>query len=107
GKWVAFSVQTIDLEKNTKPKQIWIAPVDGGEARLVTRDGTTNERPRCSPDSKRIAYISNRGGSSQLWLADPDGSSAKQVTSLSTEAEGVLFSPDGKFLLFVSSVYPD
>jgi len=107
GKWVAFTVQTIDLDKNTKPKQIWITPLEGGESKVITKDGTSNERPRWSPDSKRIAYISNRGGSSQVWLMDPDGANAKQVTNLSTEAEGVMFSPDGKLLLFASSVYPD
>ena len=63
--------------------------------------------PRWSPDSRRIAYISDRGGSSQIWLMDPDGGNAKQVTNLSTEADGVLFSPDGKNLLFTSEVYPD
>src|SRR5262249_44132416 len=67
GKWVAFTVQTIDLDKNIKPRQIFIVSPDGGEPRQITRDGTTNERPRWSPDSKRIAYISNRSGSSQVW----------------------------------------
>ena len=65
------------------------------------------QRPRWSPDSKRIAYISDRGGSSQIWLMDPDGGNAKQVTNLSTEADGHIFSPDGKNLVFTSSVYPE
>ncbi|MBL8230689.1 MAG: PD40 domain-containing protein, partial [Bryobacterales bacterium] len=107
GKSVAFVAQTIDLDKNTKPRQIYVVPVDGGEPKMITRDGTANERPRWSPDSKRIAYISNRSGSSQIWLMDPDGGNAKQVTNLSTEASGVMFSPDGKFLLFTSDVYPE
>lgn len=107
GKFVAFTVQTVDLDKNTKPKQIYLAPMDGGEPILVTKDGTVNERPRWSPDSKRIAYISNRGGSAQVWLMEPDGGGAKQVTNLSTEASGVTFSPDGQFLLFTSDVYPE
>ena len=66
----------------------------------------SNQRARWSPDSKRIAYISDRGGSSQIWLMDTDGGDARQVTNLSTEADGVLFSPDGKNLLFTSEVYP-
>ena len=64
-------------------------------------------RPRWSPDSKRIAYISDRGGSSQIWMMDPDGGNAKQITRLSTEADGHIFSPDGKNLVFTSSVYPE
>ncbi|MBZ5584559.1 MAG: S9 family peptidase [Acidobacteriia bacterium] len=107
GKSVAFTVQTVDVAANKKPQQIWIAPLAGGSLRQVTHDGDANQRPRWSPDSKRIAYVSDRAGSSQIWLMDPDGGNAKQATNLSTEADGVLFSPDGKNLLFTSAVYPD
>jgi dipeptidyl aminopeptidase/acylaminoacyl peptidase len=107
GRWVAFSVQTVDLGANKKPTQIWIVPLDGGAPRQITQDGDDNERPRWSPDSRRIAYVSNRGGTSQIWLMDPDGSNAKAVTNFAAEADGVLFSPDGKNLLFTSAVYPE
>ena len=107
GKWVAFTVQTVDVAANRKPQQIWIVPLAGGTPRQITHDGEANQRARWSPDSKRIAYISDRGGSSQIWLMDPDGGNAKQVTNLATEADGVLFSPDGKNLVFTSEVYPE
>ena len=84
-----------------------MVPVEGGEPRQITRDGTANDRPRWAPDSKSLFYVSNRGGSSQIWSMEPDGANAKQVTNLSTEASGVMVSPDGKFLLFTSDVYPD
>ena len=32
GKSVAFTVQTIDMASNTKPTQIYVVPVDGGNA---------------------------------------------------------------------------
>jgi len=107
GKLIAFTAQTIDLDRNTKPRHIYVVPVEGGEPRQVTRDGTANDRPRWAPDSKSLFYVSNRGGSSQIWSMEPDGANAKQVTNLSTEASGVMVSPDGKFLLFTSDVYPD
>jgi dipeptidyl aminopeptidase/acylaminoacyl peptidase len=107
GKTVAFTVQTVDVDQNTKPKQIYTVPVSGGTPRQITLQGDDNERPEWSPDSTRIAFISNRGGSSQVWIMNADGSNAKPITSLSTEAGGVLFSPDGKKLVFTSNVYPD
>jgi dipeptidyl aminopeptidase/acylaminoacyl peptidase len=94
------------VEKNTRPRQIWTVPVEGGTPKVITGAGN-NDRPRWSPDSKQIAFISDRGGSSQVWMMNADGSGARQVTSISTEASGVSFFPDGKSLLFVSEVYPD
>ena len=107
GKTLAFTVQTVDVPANKKPVQIWTVPIDGGVPQQITHDGDDNERPRWSPDSRHIAYVSDRDGSSQIWLMDPDGSNAKQETHFATEADGVLFSPDGKNLLFTSTVYPD
>lgn len=106
GKTVAFTVQTIDVDANKKPRQIWTVPVAGGAPVQITRDGN-NERPRWSPDSREIAFVSDRGGSSQIWLMRADGSHPKQITSLSTDASGVVFSPDGETLVFASDVYPD
>ena len=107
GKTVAFTVQTVDLEQNTKPKQIYVIPTDGGTPQQITSQGTDNERPQWSPDSKNIAFISNRSGSAQVWIMHPDGSDARQITNISTEAGGVIYSPNGKKLLFTSAVYPD
>ena len=107
GKTVAFTVQSVDLAANTKPTSIYIVPLAGGTPTKISSGGTLNERPRWSPDSKSIAFVSDRGGSSQLWLMAPDGTDAHQITSLSTEAGGVLYSPDGKNLVFTSDVYPD
>jgi len=107
GKLVAFTVQSVDVAANKKPVQVWIVPLEGGAPRQITQDGESNQRPRWSPDSKRIAYLSDRGGSSQIWMMDPDGGNARQVTNLATEADGHLFSPDGKNLVFTSAVYPE
>ncbi|MCW5981381.1 MAG: S9 family peptidase [Bryobacteraceae bacterium] len=107
GSAVAFTVQSVDIEKNSKPKQIFTVAVLGGIPRRITWAGDNNFRPRWSPDSRRIAFISDRGGSSQIWIMDADGANPSQVTNLATEADGVLFSPDGRNLLFTSEVYPD
>jgi len=107
GKMVAFTVQSVDLAANKKPTNIYVVPLAGGEPVKITAAGTVNERPRWSPDSKSIAFISDRGGSAQVWLMAPDGSDARQITSLATEAGGVLYSRDGKNLVFTSEVYPD
>ncbi len=106
GKIVAFTVQSVDVDANSKPKQIWAVPVAGGTPVQITRDGN-NDRPKWTPDSKRIIFTSTRGEGSQVWSMDPDGLSPKQITTIPTEASGHLLSPDGKKLVFLSSVYPE
>ena len=107
GQEVAFTVQTINLEANTKPTQIYAVPTAGGRPRQLTTAGSANGRARWSPDSRQIYFVSNRGGSSQVWVMNADGSSTRQITRLSTEASGVLVSPNGALLVFLSSVYPE
>lgn len=106
GKNLAFTVDAIDLDKNTKPKQIYVVPVAGGPSVQLTREGT-NSRPRWMPDSKSIAFLSSRGGSTQIWTMTADGGDPKQITSVSTEAADVTVSLDGKWFVFTSGVYPD
>jgi len=107
GRLVAFTVQSVDLENNRKPQHIYVVPTGGGSPVQLTREGNLNQRPRWSPDSKSIAFVSDRSGSAQLWLMNADGSQPRQVTRFPTEAGGVLFSPDGKHLVFTSEVYPE
>ncbi|MFN7998895.1 MAG: S9 family peptidase [Bryobacteraceae bacterium] len=107
GRTVAFTAQTVDVANNKRITQIYVVPLAGGTPRAITQGPDSNERPRWMPDSKRIAFISSRGGLSQVWLMDADGSNPTQVTNLSTEAGGVLPSPDGKNLVFTSDVFPE
>jgi len=107
GKQVAFTVQTVDIEKNLKPKQIYVVSVSGGSPVQLTHDGNDNERLRWSADSQLIYFISDRSGSSQIWVMDNAGGHARQITRLSTETGGLLVSPNGKKIVFESSVYPE
>jgi dipeptidyl aminopeptidase/acylaminoacyl peptidase len=108
GRLVAFTVQSPDLDKNTKPEQIYVVSSDGfSTPRQLTQDGSVNERPRWSPDSRQLYFTSNRGGSEQIWVMDADGGHPRQITRLATEASGETVSPDGRKLVFLSNVYPD
>ncbi|MGD0781963.1 MAG: S9 family peptidase, partial [Candidatus Aminicenantales bacterium] len=107
GKWIAFVVTVIDKEANKGNSDIWIVSTAGGDPRRLTASPAADNTPRWSPDGKRIAFISARGGTPQIWMIDPQGGEAWPVTRLSTGASGVIWSSDGKKLAFTSSVYPD
>ncbi|MBY0230608.1 MAG: S9 family peptidase [Gemmataceae bacterium] len=107
GKWVAYSVATVDLEKNGSTSALWIAPAGEGEAKQLTTGDKKDGRPRWSPDGKRLLFQSNRSGSQQLWVIEVDGGEARQLTTISTGAEAGTWSRDGKTVAFVSAVFPE
>jgi dipeptidyl aminopeptidase/acylaminoacyl peptidase len=104
GRTVAFSVSVPDLPNNRSAHSVWTVPLTGGAPRKLVDQA---DRPRWSPDGKRIFYTGTSGGSSQIWSMNPDGSGASQITRLSTEASGETVSPDGKYLVVTSDVYPE
>jgi dipeptidyl aminopeptidase/acylaminoacyl peptidase len=107
GRKVAFSVTQPDAAANKKSNHLYVVPIEGGTPKEIGNIGDSNERPRWSPDAKKISFTSDKGGTSQIWLMDADGGNTRQITNLSTEASGELYSPDGKFIIFVSEVFPE
>jgi dipeptidyl aminopeptidase/acylaminoacyl peptidase len=106
GLWVAYTVGTPDLEADRISRDISIVSVAGSESRQLTHGGD-NERPRWSPDSKKLAFLSSRGGTRQVYSVPPEGGEPTQMTFLSAGAENELWSPDGKWIAFTTGVYPD
>ncbi len=113
GKWVVFDCVDVDLEANTKISHLWIVPASGGESRRLNPTPNHEERPRFSPDGKRLIWTSKATDPTQIWMCDFDPEAGQlvgkphQVTSVSTGADGGIWSPDGKNIVFVSAVYPD
>ena len=113
GKWVAFAAVDVDLEANTKISHLWIVPANGGEARRLNLTSNHEERPRFSPDGKRLIWTSKATDPTQIWMSNftPESGGLDgqphQVTNISTGADGAIWSPDGKNIVFVSSVYPE
>jgi len=107
GRWVAYVVTRVDLEKNQTNADIWLASTDGKSRRPLTTSPHQDRRPRWSPDGRRLVFESNRSGSFQMWLLDLAGGEAQQITDLASEATEPVWSPDGKRLAFVSKVWPE
>ena len=113
GKWVVFDAVDVDLEANTRISHLWIVPAAGGEARRLNQTPHHEERPRFSPDGKRLIWTSKATDPTQIWMCNftPESGGLDgqphQVTNVSTGADGAIWSPDGKNIVFVSSVYPE
>ena len=106
GKWVAYTVATPSLPANRLERNLWLVAVAGGEARQLTTSGH-DQRPAWSPDSKKIAFLSSRGGADAVYVLPLEGGDPVRVAQLADGAENLLWSPDGKTLAFTSNVFPD
>jgi len=113
GKWVVFDCVDVDLEANTRVSRLWIVQASGGESRRLNPTPNHEERPRFSPDGKRLIWTSKATDPTQIWMCDFDPGNGvlvgkpHQVTEISTGADGGIWSPDGKNIVFASAVYPD
>ena len=72
GKWLAYSVTTVNLDKNTKTAELWLQAIAGGEPMKLAVALPGDSGVQFAPDGKRILFLSGRVGSEQIWLADFD-----------------------------------
>ncbi len=112
GEWSTIKIDTtettwsdVDVSPDGKTivfdmlGDIYTVPIAGGEAKALTTSIAWDFQPRFSPDGKKIALISDRGGADNLWIMDADGGNARAVTE---EKEHLVhnpyWSPDGEYI---------
>jgi dipeptidyl aminopeptidase/acylaminoacyl peptidase len=98
GKWIAYTVTTIDREADKRRTAIWMVNWEGTQSLRLSYGTESASSPRWSPDGKYLAFLASRAGSdkSQIWLLDRRGGEAWQLTSVKEEIGGYAWSPDGK-----------
>lgn len=83
--------------------KIYSIELSTGAITTLTRDGDwSDEQPRWSPDGTRIAFRSNRSGSSNLYLMDPDGRNVVRLTDHPGNDYDPSWLPDGRSFVFSS-----
>ena len=82
--------------------EIWAAGArDGGDAVRVTRTYAPESQVVWTPDSRRIVYVSERGGTAHLFAYDFTSSSETQLTRAVQGDAAPAVSPDGRTVAFV------
>ena len=103
GEWVAYTVGTQDLEKDSRYSRIWMVSKSGGEPFPMTTKGSSAWNPGWSPDGKHLSFVaaSESSESSQVFTLNLRGGERLQLTDIAGGVEGYEWSPDGKQLVLV------
>lgn len=104
GKWVVYQVGYYSVKENKSHHVLYIISAKGGNAKLLTLSADNETDPAWIEGGKRIAFLSNAGGSSQIWSMNPDGTDRRKMTNDKTDIEGFKFSPDGTKVILVKSI---
>ena len=92
GKWTLWSAK----------KKLWLASVDGKQqAKELASVHGAAVQPKWSPDSKHIAFVSERGSHSLVALYDFNGDSVCYLAPSVDKDSMPRWSPDGKWIVFV------
>jgi Tol biopolymer transport system component len=79
---------------------IYIMPIEGGEAKVLRESLAYEIQPRFSPDGSKISFTSDAGGGDNIWVMNRDGSDAKQITEESFRLlNNASWSPDGDYIV--------
>jgi dipeptidyl aminopeptidase/acylaminoacyl peptidase len=109
GRWVAYTVGTINAEQDKRDTDIWMVSWDGKDQVRLTFSPDSESAPRWSPDGRYLAFLASRGTEeekkkgAQVWLLDRKGGEAQQLTDIKGGVADYAWSPDSTRLALVAS----
>lgn len=94
GKYIAFCYKG----------DIWKVAAGGGEAVRLTTSPDYEASPVWSPDSRQIAFSSDRNGNDDIFIMSASGGAPTRLTFNSATETPEAFTPDGKYVMFSASI---
>jgi dipeptidyl aminopeptidase/acylaminoacyl peptidase len=102
GSRLAFVVAEPPKEKG-RARHIWIYEKGNGVVHQFTFSAKSESAPRWSPDSTRLAFLSNReGDQQQIYVARVNGGEGAAITKGKRSISSFEWSPDGKQIAFLA-----
>jgi Tol biopolymer transport system component len=95
------------VQRTAPPADIWRIPGRGSPStdrvpeKVISSSGV-DVCPAYSPDGRKIAFCSSRGGPTNIWVSDSDGSHPIQLTDSAGWSGTPRWSPDSRRLVFDS-----
>lgn len=104
---VVYELSKPNWQENAFQIQLWLASADKSFPPFaLTNSKKNNSNAEWSPDSKSIAFTSDREGKRQLYIISAAGGEARQITKSETDISTFHWAPDGKAIAY-SAAEPD
>src|ERR1700712_4006994 len=81
---------------------LWLVPIEGGEAYKISSPPGVESFPKFSPDGKSIAFTGNYDGNKDVYTLPVTGGVPVRLTEHGYTDRVVDWTPDGKNILFAS-----
>ncbi|HYW47307.1 MAG TPA: prolyl oligopeptidase family serine peptidase [Bryobacteraceae bacterium] len=102
GQWIAWVEGGNDSNADKAFSNLWLASADGKTRRPFTEGNWQDRSPRWSPDSSRIAWLSDRAGKPQILVQGLEAGAAKQLAVLEQPPQALAWSADGQSIAFTA-----
>lgn len=94
----------VGVQSLSNNQDIWVTNMDGSTTPIRLTDSIANDySPAWSPDSLKIAFVSERDNNPEIYVMNADGTAQTRLTSNSTADIFPAWSPDGKYIAFASN----
>ncbi|WP_299184702.1 S9 family peptidase [uncultured Aquimarina sp.] len=103
GKHIVFITQSVDWKENRYDRELWLSKNGETPFQITNNLKNSSSNPKWSPDSKWIAFLSNRGEKTQIHAIRVAGGESFQVTKTENNISNFEWSPNGRKISFLQS----
>lgn len=103
GKHIVFITQSVDWKENRYDSELWLSKNGETPFQITNNLKNSSSNPKWSPDSKWIAFLSNRGEKTQIYAIRVAGGESFQITKTENNISNFEWSPDGQKISFLQS----
>ncbi len=104
GTKIVYQQNFKDIMTDRNLSNLWMVDYSGQNHRPISTGKHRDWSVTWSPDGSRLAFLSDRDGSTQIYVYWIEGGALQRLSNLTGTPQGVRWSPDGRQLAFAMKV---